>query len=257
MRVIFVLFAFVSFCTFAEIAEQEQIRKSIEVIGFGQVEIDKTATDFTFIIKQRGKSSVKLLQSIKQKSQVLQQFLTNNSKKIKISVMSSIALDIAASTQINSIEQVEFITRLPNKFPAKINTKPTPIQSDAIDSVFVATQQISISFVDIKFYPYFIDFLSKLSVSDIESVSMSNKHYQRYYQRALDNALSDAELKVKIIAEHLNIATDSVIAVQEIMPVHKGFLSLNDGVSNLSKSSKNVEQEVVKAQVKVVFAIKP
>lgn len=257
MRLIFVLLAFVSSCTFAEIAEQGQNRKSIEVIGFGQVEIDKTVTDFTFIIKQHGQSSVKLLQSIKQKSQILKQFLTNNSKKIKTNAVSPIALDIISSTQINSIEQVEFITRLPNRLPAKINTKPTPIKNDAIDSVFVASQQVSVSFVDIEFYPHFIDYLSKLDVSEIKSVGMSNKHYQRHYQRALDNAIVDAELKVKIIAEHLNIATDGVIAVQEIMPVHKGSSSLNDGVSNLSIRSKSVEQEVVKAQVKVVFAIKP
>lgn len=257
MRLIFVLLTFVSSCSFAEIAEQGQNRKSIEVIGFGQVEIDKTATDFTFIIKQRGQSSVKLLQSIKQKSQILKQFLTNNSKKIKTSAMSPIALDIISSTQINSIEHVEFITRLPNRLPAKINTKPTPIQNDALDSVFVASQQVSVSFVDIEFYPHFIDYLSKLGVSEIKSVGMSNKHYQRHYQRALDNALVDAELKVKKIAEHLNIATDGVIAVQEIMPEHEGSISLNDGVSNLSKNSKSVEQEVVKAQVKVVFAIKP
>lgn len=257
MRFIVTLCIVFSTATFADNMLHAGSSKSIEVTGFGEANVDIKSQQIKFSVERRGTSAVKLKQAVEHQTKLLQQFVAKNTKKVKIIAKQAVTLDVSYPALNNTIEQVEFISRLPNNLPAKINTKPQLTTSVNKNALIEAKLEIDVMILNREFYPHFIDYLFKLGITNIQSTEISLEIYQEHYQQALERALNNAKQKANKIAEELNIVVNGVVTVQEIIPNNGKGDAVYEHVSNTFKSNKSAEQEVVKAQVKAVFAIKP
>ncbi|WP_085297164.1 SIMPL domain-containing protein [Cognaticolwellia mytili] len=243
--------------------QQQLPENGIEVIGSGQVELQTTTHSLDILVNERGVSAVKIGQDVEQKIKLIRQFAGKHGSNINIEATNSVVLKVTYPALSSTIDDVEFLTRLPNERPVKINTKLNPKldnrQNKHHTSIVVITgsQRMIVSVNDINAYQRLIDYLMKIGVNDVNTMDISHAEYQLLYQQALNNALADAKFKAKKMVNHLDISLAGVIAVQE-MTVDKNYFNGNaDKLKNHRNNELQSDERTVNAQVKVLFSIKP
>ncbi len=263
MRLFIIFLTLFHSMTYGQSSVQLSTINGVEVIGFGQVNLQTSTHSLDIVINERGASAVKTGQSVEHKVKLIKQFADKHAKHIKIESTSSVILNIIYPTLNNTIDQVEFFTRLPNKRPIKINTKLNPTldnkQNNAHSNtaVIAASQRMIVSVNDINAYQRLIDHLIKVGVNDVQTMGLSRAEYKLLYQRALNNALANAKCKAQKMVNHLDISLAGVTAVQE-MSVNKDYFTDDaDKLKNHGHNEQQSDERTVNAQVKVLFAIKP
>jgi uncharacterized protein YggE len=263
MRLVIILVTFFHSMTYGQTSLQLSATNGVEVIGFGQVDLQTTTHSLDIVVNERGASAIKVGESVEHKIKLITQFADKYASHIKLEATSSMTLKVIYPTLNSTIDDVEFLTRLPNKRPVKINTKLDPKLDNkqnkrrASTVVIAASQRIIVSVNDINVYQRLIDYLLKVGVNDIQTMAVSRAEYEMLYQRALNNALADAKFKAKKVVNHFDISLAEVIAVQEVT-VDKNFFNDDaDKLKNYTRNEQKSDERTVNAQVRVLFAIKP
>jgi uncharacterized protein YggE len=263
MRLGIISLIFFHSMTYGQSVEKLSTVNGVEVIGFGQVNLQTSTHSLDILVNERGASAVKIGQVVKQKVKLIKRFVDKYASHIKIEATSSVTLNVIYPTLNNTIDDVEFFTRLPNKRPVKINTKLNSKldnkqnKSHSSTAVIAASQRMIVSVNDINAYQHLIDYLMKVGVNDVQTMGISRAEYQELYQRALNNALADAKFKAKKMVNHLDISLAEVIAVQEVSADRRYFNDDTDKLKNYVRNEQKSDERTVNAQVKVLFAIKP
>jgi uncharacterized protein YggE len=252
--------------TYGQSVEQTLVAKGVEVIGFGQAELQATTHLLDIIIHERGVSAQKTAQNVEHKAKLIQQFADKHINTIKINSVSPVTVKVIYPTLDNTIDRLELLTRLPNKLPAKITINRDRLKNNENEhsqkqinaqAIIAVSQHIMISVSKMSAYQKLFDHLIKVGVSDVQPIAISQQEYQILYQLAFNNALANAKLKAKNIVSNMNISLGEINTVQEMNIENNAYADKKHMMQELRNNGQKSNQQVVNAQVKVVFAIKP
>lgn len=263
MRLVIILLILFSSMAYGESYQQLSTVNGVEVIGFGQANVQTSTHLLDIVVSERSVSAIKASQSIEYKTKLINQFVDKNVNSIKINSISSLTLNMNYPSLNNTIDDVDFFTKLPNKRAVKVNTKlpaehnDKGYKSNSNNAVVEASLHMVIRVTDIDAYQRLIDHLMKVGVNDVQTMGVSRVEHQMAYQQALNNALADAKFKAKKMVDHLDISLAEVVAVQEMNVEKSYFYAEADKLKNYAHNEQQSDERVVNAQVKVIFAIKP
>jgi uncharacterized protein YggE len=252
--------------TYSQSVKQTLVANGVEVIGFGQADLQSTTHLLDIIIHDRGVSAQKTAQNVEHKAKLIQQFVDKHTNNIKINSLSPVTVKVIYPTLDNTIDRLELLRQLPNKLPAKITINRERLKNNENEhsqkqvntqAIIAVSQHILISVSKMSAYQQLFDQLIKIGVSDVQPIDISQQEYQILYQLAFNRALANAKLKAKNIASNMNISLGEINTVQEISIENNAYADKKHLMQESRHNGQKSDQQVVNAQVKLVFAIKP
>jgi uncharacterized protein YggE len=233
---------------------------NITVVGNGTY-ITKTESYAVLLtIKEQGASAKKTKQQIEYKSDLIIKIANSLNLDKNTIQTSDIILQIKDRNQLLAVDNIELLTKTGNNKPVKVNLNKKQ-HKPGLDSnryaMVSGTQVITIILTDFDKLDVIIDRALQLGVSELSIRGLLNEMAEVSYQKALDNAFENAKNKAHLLAKNADVTLNNVISITELT---EGLKEKNDVITAGFHSydfAENLIENVINAQVSVVFAIKP
>ena len=219
---------------------------SIQVTGFGEAYITANEYSLRVTISERGISATKTSQAVEHKVMLLQNFIDKHADSITLVEAYKPSVQVIYPTLNDNSAEVEFLTRLPNKKIAKINSQQSTAIARRFGPKVAVNYHMDVDISSLSNYQIFIEQLFKIGVSDVLPIAVSKQSYNTGYQQALKNAISNGKAKAQQMLATTGGSLGKIIAIQEINSQQY------DPVNNTQFST----EKMINAQVKLIFVIK-
>lgn len=214
--------------TFAFTATAENYTPAIQVTGEGSYAVVPDTYSVTFVLEEKGELVSKLNTRMSADMENLLKFLLSNGIEEKY----------VQSMQVN------------------LNPYYEQSPEGRKQSGFVLSREVRITDKHINNYDRIIDGALSRGVDRIQSFQFIASEQENAYQKALINAVKDAKLRAKLLADELGVSVGQVLNVSENgngypMPVMRMEMkAMSDSFSSAMPGEQQIE-----ARVSVSFAI--
>jgi len=170
-----------------------------------------------------------------------------------------VSLRIIKEEPVIDIHGVEVNQRLPNNQKSKVyvGVPPSNHENNVIPQYFELSRTITVNFSDIKDYDQFLNAVIKIGVSKISPLTMSVGDTDKYYQQALAQAINNAKIKAKQIAQQSEQKLGKLVYVKELSSNH--YRARNSAAmmsTNASfEHSSQIGNQAISASVLVKYSI--
>ncbi|MGB1261385.1 MAG: SIMPL domain-containing protein [Cognaticolwellia sp.] len=243
----FLVLLSLSLCITAESAELvvPVLPNSIQVTGFGESYVSTSDYSLRVTISERGVSAEKTQQLVEHKAMLLRSFIEKNVGSVTLVEAYKPSLQVIYPKLNDNSAEVEFLTRLPNKKIAKINSQQSTAIARRFGPKIAVSASMDVDISQLSHYQAFIDQLVKIGVSEVLPMTVSKANYQRAYQQALKNAIKDGKDKAEKMLAMTGASLGKIIAVQEISPQQFNPLS----------NTQFSAEKMINAQVNLIFVM--
>ncbi|MEW6992414.1 SIMPL domain-containing protein [Colwelliaceae bacterium 6441] len=227
--------------------------QGIEVKGKGSVMTIPDVFSLTVSVKERGRSASKTKDLVDDKSsKIVTMFIKNGISEQAIDTSQVRMFPIFEKPSI-SLEQTKLQTRINAHEKIKLTGKNNPSEHEERITRFEVSRTITISFNQLSVYDQILDKMVKLGVSNISPIEMSMSEPDKYYQQALSQAITSAQIKAKAIAEQTGVKLGRLIALKE--SGYQAPMNYSMAMNARADFNTTVTKKAVSAQVIAIYAI--
>ena len=236
----------------------EPNESGIEVRGQASVVVVPDSFTLSIAITEKGRFTDKIRAIVDDKTnQVIDvaKRLGINSKNINTA---RVSLRIIKKEFDLDVKELEIQRTLPNKQQSTVHIGTKSPANNVRPQYFELTRNITINFSDIKDYDQFLNAIIKIRVSHISPLTMSVENTDKFYQKALLQAIKNAKEKAMQIADVSGKSINELVYVKEISSNHyrgrSSAMMMSTGSSFEHQSQ--VGSQSISASVLVNYSIK-